>query len=1212
MFKRFVLVILGFLLLSFSVMAAQTPPPIPGPAGRNFVNLDPLISSTDGPALNGATLYHDAQTGDYNVCTSADPDLFCLFATTGTTNASTAVSAVGTLPLWIKAANTATASLNQSGATITLTSLPAGVAIGDTVVDITTPASSPTHSSVKSISGNVVTLEFAIGSITSGDLVGFGTGVSGTNIPTFTLVSTYTGTPGGSGAIVLTQSATGSTSGGTLNFFQPGNVIQFPASGSITDTVTTSGTSSVSLTLTTNAVCTNALVGELISLSGLGANGATLFAHVLQCNSTKEPFLDTPVQANCTSGCSGVTINYGFAALMQANPAIGWAGLSAGAQTNNPVSFLLNDSVFSSTTTGGVQTVPTIINVYSANYIAASSTNNNVTDQSINQHFVTGHDDSVAISTACNYALTNNIALVWVDFPIFAPNFSQACYQLNYFTGDATGIPEGRIVISDGTNGNALTEPAVITRNAPHPTPPRRSLVASRDLPNLAAHAPSGVCMFGMDSLGESEPNGLNDLYTYPGSWTWHLNDANRGRFNCTPVYISAPGSVLSDYTAAPTGGTPPCTTTANLLSIPQIVSNGCEGQSLDMGFGTNDEAGLSFYVLFDAYTRTRYDMRSEYASGKDVTFTTHHPKSNIATQSGSTPTDQYLYAAVGIDSFAELMGSPILDGSGESFKHARGWDPHGFLLQRSYDAPVQTNLGATWNYNRLVYGFAFTQYYFGKYGSTYWTPWSSYGDTRFSGVHVFPLSLPTNNTVANWLYLGLCGSLAPNGANGDYCIEADFNSGLPGTALLAANGKPPVFPLNSLAPVTVANSGAGGVAVVSLETASFTASCSGTAMTVSSVTGTITTGPMTIAGTTLSEAALSGTGITPGTYMVSGSGTSYVVSSACTSSSNTVAQQAGTFVYNGAAVSSSNCPTGQTIAISGAGVVISSSFGGGTYTAPDIDTIASCQSNTQITLTHAATTTFSKIPGIVFLGNPVIDTGVADVGNGSDAEVYHVEMSGDDRLLIWGNLQTQTLYNGPIGRGGGRYVPRIWGGGSGSGSGIEIGTIDSGSGIGTSWQIAVPLFVHPDLTDTLMVGPADQAPVNNQSYSGQYGADGLAHDTQYHGVQTLEPLYNAQDWYLGLLAAPVVTTSAYTVANCGIGLVPVNDAGAVTITLPTYCPARTTIVVQDEGGNAGSDTITIAAPANGNLTLSGSTTITTAHGYRTVVYGSQTTATSQ
>ena len=85
------------------------------------------------------------------------------------------------------------------------------------------------------------------------------------------------------------------------------------------------------------------------------------------------------------------------------------------------------------------------------------------------------------------------------------------------------------------------------------------------------------------------------------------------------------------------------------------------------------------------------------------------------------------------------------------------------------------------------------------------------------------------------------------------------------------------------------------------------------------------------------------------------------------------------------------------------------------------------------------------------------------------------------------------------------------------------------------------------------------------------------------------------------------------TIPSCQYGKVSVNDTTAPTIKLPIGCPIGTTIIFDDAGGNAGADTITIAAPSAGpTLTLSGSTTITTAHGRRTVVWDSPSVATVQ
>lgn len=92
---------------------------------------------------------------------------------------------------------------------------------------------------------------------------------------------------------------------------------------------------------------------------------------------------------------------------------------------------------------------------------------------------------------------------------------------------------------------------------------------------------------------------------------------------------------------------------------------------------------------------------------------------------------------------------------------------------------------------------------------------------------------------------------------------------------------------------------------------------------------------------------------------------------------------------------------------------------------------------------------------------------------------------------------------------------------------------------------------------------------------------------------------------------APVSITSGATptISSCP-SIVNVNDTTAPTITLPAYCSTPMTIV--DVGNHAGADTITISTTLTGGGTLSGSNTITTNAGNRTVRWSASGVATVQ
>jgi len=289
-------------------------------------------------------------------------------------------------------------------------------------------------------------------------------------------------------------------------------------------------------------------------------------------------------------------------------------------------------------------------------------------------------------------------------------------------------------------------------------------------------------------------------------------------------------------------------------------------------------------------------------------------------------------------------------------------------------------------------------------------------------------------------------------------------------------------------------------------------------------------------------------------------------------------------------------CTVGMTVAVPQAGATDSPS-GYSSYVEPWITTITACTSNTSITGTGAAPTPGTYTNSFVMSGNPIISTGVVDVGDGSGNEKFHVEIKGDDLYAWWNTAQTP-IYVGKVMRPRTPFQWRMWSGGNRPTLNIAVDDVTSEM---TTWQVAKMVPNLTDFVDTDVNGPAANSTPNNAGYIGPSGGDGNNHNTSLFGERVLRPMYQAADFVMPPLGVIAVTTATYTVPGCNVGRVPVNRAGVVTVTLAPNCPANTQVVVQDVGGNAGGSTITVAGSAG--YTLSGTATITSAYGLRTITY---------
>jgi hypothetical protein len=620
---------------------------------------------------------------------------------------------------------------------------------------------------------------------------------AGTNIPTSTTILSYTGSPGGVGTVTLSATPTGTVASVSLS--PPATVIVFPQSGTTTTTATVTG-SSQTITLGSNAWCVATMVGGPISITpvtpgqGLGPSGGTFTGLLLGCLSSNKIAVDTPV-ATIQTGTSQ-TIAYG----------------------PNFTSADIGKSIISGQSAGpGTGGLFTISAVYAPGTIQMSGATAGVFQNQM-EHVVYGHDDSTAANAACAYV--NGLAIasgakpilvdLYVPSPMFVPSLSRNC-EMTMLRGP------GRLIIDDGLRGAGfMPEPAVINASAPQPPAPPRVLIGRRDLPNLAAAGATAAIAEAYDSLATPGPNQLNVGDTYPTLINRAIRTANR-QISLTENDAGIGGGTMVWFDGNTNAAAPPCmpTNTSNWLT--QLAAN-CPSNVVVVGGGNNDGTGLSLLGMVDSYLQLKGTTGGAFA-GKpmDTVYLTHHAYTRIAGSATVLSEDQDLFAAGYLCSFAQVMGSPCLDGLEEGAEHLWGYSTVRHQLVRAYDAPVGTNaLVLPRLTGRLVYGQAATYGKTAAVGATFWPLFTGNSGVTDARGPFIAMALSYDQGQQNWLYLfGLSGGTTIG-------FECDISGDLPGLGCNnPATGKPPVTPTLQ-ANIAVANSGSGGIAVVTASKAIF------------------------------------------------------------------------------------------------------------------------------------------------------------------------------------------------------------------------------------------------------------------------------------------------------------------------------------------------------------------------------------------------------
>jgi hypothetical protein len=562
------------------------------------------------------------------------------------------------------------------------------------------------------------------------------------------------------------------------------NVVSFPSPQNGTLATTLSGSPGGGTLTAGSAFCRSEMAGAPIYIPGAGPNSSGLLSRITECigSQPSAKFAIALPVAQVPPGT--VTIAYGAMAL---NNGQGWQqSLDAGKGI----------FVGSSGNTGGLGATYTIAAVNSPTSITLSGNVSSISNNGA-ESFVWGHDDSAAVTAACNAVLASGLRDLQVPAQHYTPTLSEACYGVKLHGNGAIlaanqGMPNGTAV--------STVQELVVPENAPWPAPPPRSVIAARDLTQCRLAGPNPVIVQTGDSLETLLPSQLSSLGSYPGTFQAAFRNQNRA---IAPIFhnggVGAAQMVNFDGNPNGIGGDIITSTSAPWLSQVAAVTP-C---GVTIGFGNNDGVGLNLPALVDSYLKLS-GAGSIFAMPPDIIYVTHHPYTRINgnfSSGNALPSEGGAYAAGYICSFAHLLGRPCIDGEREGEKHLFGYDPGAMAFTRRYDVPYNTiSSGLPFNYPFFVNGFSAQFQKSGQNAATFWNNFTGNGglsDPRGPMI-VFQIGFNGDNLL--WLFY--------NSATNQIGYECDPSAGLPGFGCSGPNGQPPVTPFGLLSNITVASSG--------------------------------------------------------------------------------------------------------------------------------------------------------------------------------------------------------------------------------------------------------------------------------------------------------------------------------------------------------------------------------------------------------------------
>lgn len=471
-----------------------------------------------------------------------------------------------------------------------------------------------------------------------------------------------------------------------------------------TNVTTTAGGYTIT---TSTSWCSASWYGQLISITGAGSSGGTLNAHILSCGTGTTINLDTP--AGVTLSASSQTVTYG--------PVFTAADVGKAIVIGNVFNF---NQPYVSTISSVSCTIGT-----SCSITTASSSGFNSAGSSNPETIFWGTDDSTAISSACQAAVSRGDFYLTVPAVHFVTTMNASCLNV-HLRGEGSILSSGMLRGIQGGDSDPWHWPVYVTPPWAGPaSPPPSTINGYAQLPHLRACGTSCVVAHMGDSLETLNPMIANSMQSIISMLDKKIQDDNPGvNFTFNYCGVGAQTAVNMNTTTT-TNTAPPCVTNTTTKWLGSAASPGfvynLNPDLITIGFGNNDGWGLSFSALANIYATIQ-----NWAKVPDLIFLTHYGYSYAGNNAGFF--DQDSFAAQMIRGFAHVHNIPLLDINAQGEKVRSGYDPTRMALIKRQDVVSSGSLGNLSNRYQFpleTTGYSITLTLNGN-GSTMW---STYGN---------------------------------------------------------------------------------------------------------------------------------------------------------------------------------------------------------------------------------------------------------------------------------------------------------------------------------------------------------------------------------------------------------------------------------------------------------------------------------------------------
>jgi hypothetical protein len=593
--------------------------------------------------------------------------------------------------------------------------------------------------------------------------------------------------------------------------------VSITAGATFTDTATAVLSAPRSITFA-SAHCTNAMLGQPITISSGGPDNGVYSGVIIACSTLTRPSVGMMVSPPLGAALptSTVTVTWGAQ----------FSNVDVGKEACWTLQF--GSPFCSQITTVTASNAFTVASNPSAASAAATG----------NTKFWWGHCDDTAVTTAARRAIAlynTNIGqgfphpylLVQKNHMLCGTVDTTAIYAVDPI-GSGAWYPTPDISYA-GVNGtiNSFDRP-VVPIDARVPEPPERTAEGPNQFRQFGACRPNCTVMIVGDSIMGPEDNGASDLFSPAGLVTNRIVQDNAGKGDGITVdQCGIGGAVWANLDGFPNTTAPPCVTNT---TTPWL------GNAANPGFGFNIQPDVIYYGMQNNTTGTQnlphlinvFATLATWPKVPDAIMGTNHAIAPGG-PTGGAQDNAFSVNAAGIDrGYALLYGLPLLDIDRVTHREHDGYDPLSMAYVRSFDAPSMISQGL-FSFKQQIEGFDLT--WTGTTGGS--TYWSTYGNAI--GWNVNSNQLGGDSFV--WV--------SRNPSTGVIGIQCDISSettkaDYPGLACRdPATGKPPVTP-TLLSNITISSS---SPTTLTSSLPLFTAADTGKTFTIPGAGATITPG---------------------------------------------------------------------------------------------------------------------------------------------------------------------------------------------------------------------------------------------------------------------------------------------------------------------------------------------------------------------------------